>query len=412
MGTIERPQLRGCQAEPLREGGESFLRISNREGLSDHWLRIPQALGLVLKFFDGSRDAAGIVAAVAEESEVKVPLELVEQLARELDDIVALDTPRYDAARQAALEKYRAAGVREPICAGGVYPTDPDGVRRLLRQGFEAPGGAGLPNPGPPRGGLRAVLAPHLDYRRAGPSFGWAFRALAERADADVFVVVATSHFSPERFTLTRNDFRTPLGVVPTDRDYVDEIARAYGVEDAFADELAHVPEHSIELELPLLQFVRPERPFAIVPLLVGPFADAVDSRTEPGSLDDVARMVAALRTAERNSGKKICYLISGDLAHLGPKFGDPERIDMPKAKWNRACDAAFLSALETADPANLFAAIAEEQDERRVCGFPPAYVALAAAAAPAQGQRLFHDQYVCPRGNELVGFASVAFDA
>ena len=410
MGTTERPCLRGCQVEPLREGGESFLRIANREGLSDHWLRIPQAYGLVLKQFDGTRDVAGIVAAVQEECEVALPAELVAQLVQELDEIVALDTPRYEAARLRKLDEYRTGGVREPVCAGGVYPNDPDGVRRLLRKGFEDDRGSGLPRGGPPRGGLRAAFAPHIDYRRGGPSFSWAYRAIAERSDAEVFVVVATSHHSGERFTLTRNDFRTPLGLVRTDKDYVDEVARAYGETAAYADELCHLPEHSVELELLLLQYVRPERPFAIVPLLVGPFADTVARRSEPGDEADIALMVAALRAAERNSGKKICYLISGDLAHLGPKFGDPDRVDAPKAKWNRTCDAAFLSALETGRPTKVFAAVAEEQDERRLCGFPPAYTALAAAGETI-GKTLFHDQFVCPRGTELVSFASVAFD-
>jgi hypothetical protein len=151
-------------------------------------------------------------------------------------------------------------------------------------------------------------------------------------------------------------------------------------------------------------------REFRIVPLLVGPLSDAVEAGAAPSTLPDVARMVAALQAAESALGGKVCYVISGDLAHIGPKFGDPWMIDTGKAAWNRAADAEFVANLAAGRPETLFAGIAAEQDERRVCGFPPAYTTLAAADLPP-GQVLHHDQYVDPRGEEIVGFAAVAFD-
>ncbi|HVJ83431.1 MAG TPA: hypothetical protein VNC50_20365, partial [Planctomycetia bacterium] len=45
--------------------------------------------------------------------------------------------------------------------------------------------------------------------------------------------------------------------------------------------------------------------------------------------------------------------------------------------------DAAFLRALATGRHAEIHAAAASDGDSRRICGYPPAYVALAAAAAP-----------------------------
>ena len=50
------------------------------------------------------------------------------------------------------------------------------------------------------------------------------------------------------------------------------------------------------------------------------------------------------------------------------------------------------------------------ERDERRICGFPPGFTTLA-AAKPSSGRTLYHDQFVDPDGNEIVSFASVAFD-
>src|SRR5207248_8000227 len=158
----------------------------------------------------------------------------------------------------------------------------------------------------------------------------WGYKELAERTDAGLFVIVATSHYSPTRFTLTRQDFKTPLGVAPTDQAYVDRLAAHYG-DSLFDDPLAHLPEHSIELEVVFLQHLFGRaRPIRIVPLLVGSFADCVESGADPADQPDIARMVEALRAAEAGAGEPVCYVISGDLAHIGPKFGDRGALKPP----------------------------------------------------------------------------------
>ncbi|HVJ81574.1 MAG TPA: AmmeMemoRadiSam system protein B, partial [Planctomycetia bacterium] len=384
MGNIERPRLCDCDVERGTDQSAPTLILSNRDGLTDSFIQVPEIVGAVLHCFDGSGDASDISARLAEEFGLKIPPSFIADLAGKLDEILVLDTPRLAAARANRLEQFRASRIRRPACAGGVYSDRPDVLRGQLDELFDRPGGAGRPDSGPPKGDLRAVFAPHIDYRRGGASYGWAYRAVAERSDADLFVIVATSHYSAARFILTRNSFATPFGVAPTDVEYVDALASAYAssvdgdcpVVDPFADELAHVPEHSIELEVVMLQHVLSgRRPFSIVPLLVGSFADAIDEGAEPSSIPAVARMIDALREVESRLRKRICYLISGDLAHIGPKFGDPWPVDSEKAAWNLAGDAAFLRALATGRPAEIHAAAASEGDSRRICGYPPAYV-------------------------------------
>src|SRR5262249_15897678 len=152
----------------------------------------------------------------------------------------------------------------------------PDGLRRQLRRLFTAENGPGLPREPQPDGRLRAALVPHIDYQRGGVSFAWGFKELFERTDASLFVIIGTSHYSPHRFTLTRKNFKTPLGVVPTDQQYIDRLVKHYG-NGLFDDELCHLPEHSIELEVVFLQYLYEQRrDIRIVPLVVGSFADCV----------------------------------------------------------------------------------------------------------------------------------------
>ena len=122
-----------------------------------------------------------------------------------------------------------------------------------------------------------------MDYGRGNITYGHGFRELIEQTEARVFVIIATSHYSSHRFTLSRQHFETPLGLVETDQDYVNRIVGHYG-DGLFDDPLAHVPEHSIELEVVLLQYLLADRrPFKIVPLLTGGIADRVREEGQPG---------------------------------------------------------------------------------------------------------------------------------
>jgi AmmeMemoRadiSam system protein B len=268
-----------------------------------------------------------------------------------------------------------------------------------------------LPGEPNPDDRLRAVLVPHIDYDRGGSSYAWAFKEVFERTPASLFVIIGTSHFSLKRFTLTRKDFQTPLGVAQTDQAYIDRLVHHYG-SGLFDDELgAHLPEHSIELEVVFLQYYYANRrPFRIVPLVVGSFHDCIAADQLPQQQSDIGRMIQALRAVEQETAEPICYLISGDLAHIGPKFRDPRPVNENQLKNSREQDRALLRQTERADPAGYFAVIAAERDQRRICGLPPTYTVLE-AFRPTRGKVLAYDQYVHPRGHESVSFASVAFE-
>jgi hypothetical protein len=127
--------------------------------------------------------------------------------------------------------------------------------------------------------------------------------------------------------------------------------------------------------------------------------------------------MIAALRTVEAQTKEPICYIISGDLAHLGPKFRDPQPVEKAQLESSRSQDLALLHELGAGsrprtcppDPAAYFRLIAGEGDVRRICGLPPTYTVLE-ALHPSRGQVVHYDQYAHPLGYESVSFASVIF--
>ena len=82
---------------------------------------------------------------------------------------------------------------------------------------------------------------------------------------------------------------------------------------------------------------------------------------------------------------------------------------DEPLAHSRRQ-DEAILNAAKGADPDAYFRVIADEDDERRICGLPPTWLTLAVAGA-SSGRMLHYDQYVDPHRSQSVSFASMAFD-
>jgi MEMO1 family protein len=404
MPVMECPQLRSyLKADAEDRFGQRFV-VTDRLRLSDRFVRVTRVELEWLLLFDGKRSLRDVQALVMQQLGGQlVPLEVLQRLAERLEDALFLDGPRFRAAADDP--------VRRPACIG-CYEAEPGPLRNQLRRLFTDPGGPGLPEERRPDGRLRAALVPHIDYGRGGSTFAYGFKEIAERSAASLFVIVGTSHYAPHRrFTLTRKHFRTPLGVTPTDGAFIAQLVKHYG-DGLFEDEwMAHLPEHSIELEVVLLQYLyEGKRPIRIVPLVVGSFHDCVARGTEPTQRDDIRRMVTALQAAERETPEPVCYLISGDLAHIGPKFGDDDPVSESLLTHSKTQDEAILRQAEAADPSAFFRVIAAEGDDRRICGLPPTYTVLE-AIRPSAGKVLHYGRYIHPQGYESVSFASVAFE-
>jgi AmmeMemoRadiSam system protein B len=403
MSPLDRPQLRP-HLDVAPQDGRHYL-LYDKLRLSEAGLGLtPLGLRLV-SLFDGRRTLRDVQVEVMRQSGGQlVPLEVFTNLAEQLEQALFLEGPRY----RARVAAWAREPIRPPSCVG-CYEADPDALRRQLQRLFTGPDDPGLPGEPRPDDRLRAALVPHIDYARGGGTYARIFKEVFAHTPAALFVIVGTSHHSRHRFTLTRKHFRTPLGVVPADEGYIDRLVARYG-DGLFDDEVSHLPEHAIELEVVFLQYLYAgRRPIRIVPLLVGPFQDCVEAGKEPAACDDVGRMVEALRALERDTAEPICYLISGDLAHLGPKFGDPGLVAEPQMVVSRAQDQTLLDRAAAVDPSGYFRVIAEEGDARRICGLPPTYTVLQ-AVRPGSGQLLHYDQYVHPQGRESVSFAGMAF--
>jgi AmmeMemoRadiSam system protein B len=390
------PRLRrDIEAFPVEQDGRELVGVRDPAGYTPSVLVLSRPLLAVVALFDGKRSIADIQAEIMRQRGERIRPEQIEEIRSALDEHGFLDTPSYAERRRAVDAAFLAAPVRALRGAIDGFFAGPSGPGAIQ---WDAP-------PGPP---VRGIIAPHIDFHRGGPAYAWAYRDLAERCDADCFVILGTCHAGmTDPFALTSKDYATPLGAATIDRDMVEAVARRAG-QDCFASERAHRGEHSIEFQAVFLRHLFGDRrAFTIVPVLAS-FAHEALARGE-GPEDDprVPRFLEALGDSVAASGRRVAVIAGADLAHVGPRFGDRAPLTPDDLERVAREDRAMLAAVEAADPRGFFEAIAADGDRRRICGFSPIY-ALLRALGDTAGQVRHYGQWPDPRA--AVTYASVVF--
>lgn len=402
MTIADRPRLRPYLAADQEPGKPGFFLVTDRVNISQAVLRLTAFDLECIKLCDGKHAISDIRQKMQKRlGNTTIPDGRIEMVLGALDQALFLDGPKWDTAANSP--------VRPPSCIG-CYEGDPAALTEQMNYQFHREGGPGAPGTEANDHRLDAILVPHIDYNRGGFNFAHGFKALYEQTNARLFVIIGTSHHSPHLFTLTRKAFQTPLGIVPVDNAFVDRIETIYG-EGLYQDELlGHLPEHSIELEVVFLQhMLGPSRPFRIVPMVVGSFHHLLGGRAGKNHTNRINLMAQALQQAEAMAGEPVCYIISGDLAHIGPKFGDTGPVEPEALRTSQSQDLKLMGFASAGDQKGYLNILRAEDDSRRICGFPPTYLTLL-ALGPCRGDLLRYDQYVHPRGHESVSFASMAF--
>jgi AmmeMemoRadiSam system protein B len=431
MTQVLRPRLRDVETFPVNRGnGEVLFALRDPDGFAGS-IVIPYPAAVLASLMNGDRTLAEIQDQFHRQFGQPVALGDLEQLITQLDERFFLENERFRQRWKLEVEQYLNSKVRPAIHAGGAYAAEPEPLLKQLDALFLPPAGPGLPasleRPDaaasvPVGQRLLGVLSPHIDLRRGGPAFAWAYQRLVDESDADLFVIFGTAH-SPMRymFSALRKHFATPLGTVETDLAFINRLSAnlknlpgGAGV-DLFAGDLAHRYEHSIEFQVLFLQYLLGgRRPFKIVPILTGSFHSFIAEGRQPrtdaavSAFSEAMRQTAAQHCAAE-AGGRVCYISGGDLAHIGQRFGDRQLLDRERLNAQTASDLRLLDAACRADATALFDEIAREKDANRICGLSPTYTMLE-VMQPRRGEILKYGQAVEPDGTSCVSFGSAAF--
>jgi MEMO1 family protein len=222
--------------------------------------------------------------------------------------------------------------IRQPIVAGQFYPARRDRLIFEIEKSFTCKIGPGLPAERKFHH-VKGIIVPHAGYAYSGPCAAHGYRHVAEAADFDIFLLLGPNHTGVSgNYTATcLADWLTPLGTAVCDKEFAAKLIEETEVVDDLGP---HTNEHSIEVQLPFLQFLFGNIKF--VPLAVSHKANF----TRLGS--QIREIIAA-------SGKKVCIVTSSDFTHYGPNYGfipftkniksNIEALDMEAIKRIQAID-------------------------------------------------------------------------
>ncbi|MDF1557722.1 MAG: MEMO1 family protein [ANME-2 cluster archaeon] len=183
--------------------------------------------------------------------------------------------------------------LRRPAVAGQFYPGTQKHLKRELNRCFAA-------SVDQPKNVIGAVV-PHAGYTFSGPTAAHVYNALPQ---ADTYVILGPNHTGVGSMVAVSQDtWETPLGDVPADKEFAKQLAG--GIIDL--DENAHRYEHSIEVQLPFLQY-RFSHTFEIVPICMG----MQDEQTAIDIGNQLAQTI-------KNSNKRVVIIASSDFSHYVP---------------------------------------------------------------------------------------------
>jgi AmmeMemoRadiSam system protein B len=242
--------------------------------------------------------------------------------------------------------------VRRPVVAGAFYPAQSERLRKQIESCFSHERGPGrLPGRVRTPRNIVSVVCPHAGYVYSGPAAAHSYLALAEQEKPDTVIVLGPNHtgWGTPVSMMAEGSWETPLGRVPLDANLAKAIFNSSDVIDI--DETAFMKEHSLEVQLPFLQYIYGE--FKLVPICMG-YQDLETSR-EVGE--------AIHKAAE---GKSVVILASTDLTHQ-------ETQQSANVK-----DRMIIDAVLSMDEERLQRVVHENR--LTTCGYGPVSVALVAS--------------------------------
>lgn len=414
---MERPLLRPLDAYPVHRNGKMLLKLKDSSRLTDFEAMLPPEVAAVVDLFDGERTRDDICKEFQARYRQPLPRPALDNLIEQLDGAMLLDSERFRQYSAGVFAEFARAPVRMPLFAGATYPNKAAELTKQLDAHFDPPNGPGRPTSAT---GARpkAIIASHLDFARAGAAYAWAYRPVADAADAvpDLVVIFGSDHGGFEQpFTLTRKDFETPLGRLSTDVDLVDRLARETAPEgaqendDLFSEEHHHRGEHAIEFHAVWLKHVygaRTEK-MKILPILCGSLNDFFGGDRDPAAASSVGGFLGKLAAAVE--GRKVLWIASADLAHVGPQYNDREPLTEADRRSLEKRDGETLAHVLKGDAAGWWNELRKERDRRRVCGLAPIY-ALLTAAKPGDGRLAVYAQAPGEEGS-VVSLATIVWD-
>jgi AmmeMemoRadiSam system protein B/AmmeMemoRadiSam system protein A len=185
--------------------------------------------------------------------------------------------------------------IRNPYVAGQFYPASATQLRAMIKK---------LVSEKAKKEEVIGLLMPHAGYPYSGPVAG---AAISRVKFKDTFIIMGPSHTGLGKpfSIMTEGTWQTPLGEVQIDAGLSQKIAAAS--KNLQADTLAHQQEHAVEVQIPFLQYFKPD--IRIVPIIL--------ASASADFYKEIGRAIAAVL---KEPGQEAVIIASGDMTHYEPQ--------------------------------------------------------------------------------------------
>ncbi len=275
---------------------------------------------------------------------------------------------------------------RKPVVAGVFYPSGKNMLVDTIEDLFMGPIGPGkLPEPKDEL--LRkpvGLISPHAGYVYSGQVAAWGYYELSKKGKPSTVILIGPNHtgYGPAVSVYPSGTWETPLGEIEVDEDAVKVITENSDI--AQADLSAHAFEHSIEVQLPFLQYLYGNS-FKIVPITM--------KDQSPRSSEDLSRVIS--KYLEFNPSTVV--IASTDLNHYESQWTTVKK------------DSLIIEAIEESDLEKLYIYIYE--NNITMCGYGAVAVLILLNLGKPQILKHATSGDVSGDTTQVVGYLSVFYD-
>jgi hypothetical protein len=389
---ILRPHLRPIQPIPMQKDGKTLVALRDPAMLSQQTMVVPPQVLQVLQLFRGERSVSDIAEQVNGSSD-----QLLE-LARRLDDLGLLWGPTFERLEAAAKDRVAAQGAFPATASTSMGRTEAE-CRKAMDGYFKQTEDPELD------GRVFGIVAPHLDYQRGWPNYAAAYYPLRGMEQPDRVIILGTNHFGlGDGVIVAEYGFDSPMGRCPADEPVVSRLVEKLG-RPLVIDQLDHMPEHSIQLQLPWLQYCFGNVP-VVAALVPDPLAPMI---ADDGERVKLMPFVTALRDVLDELGGRTLFVASSDLSHVGPQFGEPRPVDDRRRLDVERHDRDMMAKYLAGDAEEFLAAMRWTRNPTRWCSIGNMTAALL-LARPEHLELIDYRQAYDDQGIAMVTSAAMAF--
>jgi AmmeMemoRadiSam system protein B len=393
------PLRRDIQIIPIEDKGKNLLYFHDSMGYLSKNFALDAGVQPLLQMFNGDLS----IEQIHNEIDGNIGIEQLLDFVQLMDQHRALHSDYFRFFADKVEDDFEKNQIRPPVLAGESYPHDPDEMSSFVSDMISKNSKANTSN-------IQALYAPHIEISVGRNQYGQAFAHL-KNSEPKRVIILATSHYADYYYKYydgypfigSTKTFQMPGRAISTDLDVIQSLNEKSSVNGFTVKDRAHRIEHSIEFHLLFASTIW-THDFKIVPILVSSFDDLY--YMEDGNL---AQKIDSF-SAELKSfvDEHTMILISGDLSHVGQKFGDPEPAADLREKVEES-DKQLLDISVTGNPQDLLNHVKKDYDSSRICGFPPLFTYL--KMFPGQkGEILNYYWWDEKERNSAVSFGSILY--